>query len=164
MINPGMEVNKENILEKDSLAEFLFQKNYQQVSLIKLATGHLLIEASINDTPGVFILDTGASTTVIDEKNIELFRLSVIMEDVKGAGAGGGGLTVYGSTDNKLSINEFHISPFKVAAMNFEHVNTGLQDHGVNEIIHGVLGADLLEEAKAIIDCSGRHLYLMMKS
>ena len=163
MTHPSMEVNKENIIEKKSLAEFLLQNNYQQVSLSKLETGHLLIAAAINDVPGVFILDTGASTTVVDEKNIELFRLNVTIEDVKGAGAGGGGLTVYGSTDNKLSINEFHISPFKLAAMNFEHVNTGLQDHGVNEIIHGVLGADLLEEAKAIIDCSGKHLYLMMK-
>ena len=158
-----MEVNEENTFEKKSLAEFLFQNNYQQVSLNKLATGHLLIGASINDVPGVFILDTGASTTVIDEKNIELFGLNVVMEDIKGAGAGGGGLTVYSSSDNKLSINESHIFPFKVAAMNFEHVNAGLQDHGVSEIIHGVLGADFLEEAKAIIDCSGKHLYLMMK-
>jgi len=158
-----MEGNKENIFEKESLAEFLFRKNYQQVSLIKLATGHMLIEASINDVPGVFILDTGASTTVVDEKNIKLFGLKVVMEGIKGAGAGGGGLTVYSSSDNKLSINEYHISPFKLAAMNFEHVNTGLQDHGVSEIIHGVLGADLLEEANAIIDCSGMHLYLMMK-
>src|SRR4051812_2813265 len=106
-----MEVNKENMIEKESLAEFLYRKNYQQVSLIKLATGHLLIEASINDVAGVFILDTGASTTVVDEKNVELFRLNVVMEDAKGAGAGGGGLTVYSSSDNKLSINEFHISP-----------------------------------------------------
>jgi len=163
MTHPGMEVNKENIFKKKSLAEFLFHNNYHQVPLKKLGTGHLLIDVSINDVPGVFILDTGASTTVVDEKNIELFRLKVVMEDTKGAGAGGGGLTVYSSDDNKLSINEFHISPFKLAAMSFEHVNTGLQDHGVSEIIHGVLGANLLEEAKAIIDCSGMHLYLVMK-
>jgi len=163
MTQPGMEGNEENIFEKKSLAEFLIGHNYHQVRLDKLATGHLVIEAAINDVPGVFILDTGAGTTVVDEKNIELFRLNVVMENVKGAGAGGGGLTVYSSADNKLSINEFHIFPFKLAAMSFEHVNTGLQDHGVIDIIHGVLGADLLEEANAIIDCSGLHLYLRMK-
>ncbi len=163
MTNTDMEVNKENILEKKSLAEFLALNNYQQTPLTKLATGHLLVEASINDVPGIFILDTGASTTVIDEKNIELFGLTVVVEDEKGAGAGGAGLTVYSSSDNKLSIGEFQVSPFKLAVMNFEHVNTGLQDHGVSEIIHGVLGADLLEEAQAIIDCFSRHLHLMKK-
>ena len=117
MTHPGMEINKENIFEKILLAEFLSNHRYHQVSLKKIETGHLVMEALINDIRGTFILDTGAGGTVVDEKNIELFRLNVIIEDIKGAGAGGGGLTVYSSSDNKLSINEFHVFPFKIAAI-----------------------------------------------
>ena len=163
MLHPGMEINKENIFKKKSLAEFLLRNNYHQVSLNKLATGHQVIEASINEVPGIFILDTGASVTVVDEKSIELFRLNVVVEDAKGAGAGGGGLTVYSSSDNKISINEFQIFPFKIAAMSFEHVYAGLREQGVSETIHGVIGVDLMEEAKAVIDYAGKHLYLMTK-
>ena len=158
-----MEFKTEDTFQKNLLAEFLLGLQYLQVPLDKLATGHLVIDASINGIPGSFILDSGAGATVVDEKYIELFRLNVVVDDAKGAGAGGTGLTVYSSSDNRLSINEFHIFPFKIAAMTFEHVNAGLQEVGVSETIHGVIGADLLEEAKAIIDYAGRHLYLMRK-
>jgi len=156
MIYSSMEIENENNL----LAEFLSGRRYQQASLRKLATGHLLIEACINDIPGAFILDTGAGATVVDEKNIEFFRLNATVDSVTGAGAGGTGLTIYSSFDNSILINEFYISPSKVAAMNFEHVNTGLQQYGVKETIHGVIGADLLEQANAIIDFAGMSLYL----
>ena len=62
MVLPGMEKENENNL----LAEFLSGRHYQKVSLRKLATGHLLLEACINDIPGAFILDSGAGATVVD--------------------------------------------------------------------------------------------------
>ena len=163
MTDTGINLEHENNTEKNSLAEFLLVRHYYQVPLGKLATGHLVIGASVNDVPGTFIVDSGASTTVVDEKNIELFKLNAVVDAETGAGAGGSGLTVYASSGNRLSINEFHVFPFNIAAMNFEHVNIGLQQVGVSEMIHGVIGADLLDETKAVIDYAGRHLYLKMK-
>jgi len=163
MIRTGMKIKNENTFDKISLAEFLSVHHYQQVSLNKLVTGHLLIEACINDIPGAFILDSGAGATVVDERNIELFRLDANVDSVMGAGAGGTGLTVYSSFDNRITINEFYISSFKIAAMNLEHVNEGLEQYGITETIHGVIGADLLEQAGAIIDYAGKNLYLKMK-
>src|SRR5688572_288790 len=118
MTHSGMERKKEDALEKISLADFLAAHHYRQSSLRKLVTGHLVTEVFINDVPGLFILDSGAGATVVDEKWIELFRLRAIVDTVTGAGAGGTGLTVYSSFDNRISISEFYISPFKIAAMN----------------------------------------------
>lgn len=60
-------------MNKKSLADFLLTGNYQQVPLRKLSTGHLVVRSSINDTPGLFILDPGAGATVVDEKTANYF-------------------------------------------------------------------------------------------
>ena len=86
MTQPGMEGNEENIFEKKSLAEFLVGHNYHQVRLDKLATGHLVIEAAINDVPGVFILDTGAGTTVVDKKKYRTISVERCDGKCKGRG------------------------------------------------------------------------------
>lgn len=163
MVNPGTNSKHEKTFVRNSLGEFLADQHYQLVSLNKIATGHLVVEAFINEIPGAFIVDSGAGATVVDKKNIELFRLNAVVDGDTGAGAGGTGLTVYSSLDNKLSINEFNISSFKIAAMNLEHVNAGLKEFGVEETIHGIIGADLLEQADAVIDYAGKCLYLKMK-
>lgn len=47
----------------------------------------------------------------------------------------------------------------KISAMNLDHVSSGLKQLGVEETIHGVIGADILELGTAIIDYAGKFVY-----
>lgn len=82
------------------------------------------------------------------------------IDAVTASGAGGSGLAVYSAVNSKLQIGNFSLASFKISVMNQEHVNTGLMQLGVTDIVHGVIGADLLERANAVIDYSEKHLYL----
>lgn len=144
----------------DSLTKFLLTHSYHRVKLRKLSTGHLVLRASLNKVDGLFILDSGAGATVIDEAQKKLFRLKLIKENNIGAGAGGSGLTVYRSDRNKIKLGNFSLAPFSLAVMDLSHATMGLKQHGVRRTIHGVIGADVLESGKALIDYAGKYLYL----
>lgn len=149
--------------QENSLSQFLTSQNYHEVRLRKLPTGQMGLAIFLNNMPGLFILDTGASITVVDEKQKDLFKLQLTLPEEgfnSGAGAGGSGLAVYSADNNKLQIGDLFFEPFKISAMDFGHVNTGLQQLGIQEVIHGVIGADILEPRQAVIDYASKCLYL----
>jgi hypothetical protein len=147
-------------MDNYSLADYLIDHGYQPVDLITLPSGHLLIHATINEAPGVFILDSGAGGTVLDAIKTEKFKLNSVLENMTGAGAGGSGLTVYTAANNLVSIGGFHVEDLTIASMNLEHVHEGMRQLGVDQDIDGVLGADILDRGKAVIDYATKRLYL----
>lgn len=143
-----------------SLSEFLLTKGYSSLSLTKLKTGHITIPALINKMEGNFILDSGAGGTVVDEKHKDYFHLDLYEATIKGAGAGGSGLRVFASDKNELQVSSGTLSNMKISAMNLSHVAEGLKQFGITEIFHGVIGADFLKQANAVIDYKELNLYI----
>ena len=55
----------------DSLQQFLLNKDYIKVKLKLAKTNHFEIKATINGVKGLFILDTGASSSCVGFDAIE---------------------------------------------------------------------------------------------
>jgi predicted aspartyl protease len=147
-------------MNKTIISSFFKQHNYKKVKLSKLLTGHITLPAKINNQPGLFILDSGASATVVDFIHAPLFKLNTYQDSETGAGAGASGLLVHAADNNQLKIASFTLKNLRIAAMDLQHVTAGLQQYGVTQLIHGVIGADFLQQANAVIDYKSMQLFI----
>ena len=141
------------------LRELMAMQNFIRVPLKKLATGHYKISAKINNSKGEFIIDTGASSTCVAFSSATLFNLSHQESSVKAAGAGATGMKTHLSKNNNLNIRDRHFKNFAIIIFDLTHVNSALME--VNEIpIHGIFGADLLKQCRAVIDYGRNCMYI----
>ena len=145
-----------------SLRLFLKEKNYTWVKLETTLTGHYKLELELNEVKGDFILDTGASNTCVDFNAAETFKLFAENSDVKAAGAGAVDMLTKLSTKNTITINGWKDEGVNVVLFDLSHVNTALIDHEIGSV-DGILGADILQSGKAIIDYQYHCLYLKRK-
>jgi len=144
------------------LEDFLKKKNYLKIKLTKIASNHLELKARINGVEGSFILDTGASNSCVGLDEIEYFNLDTEESETKAAGAGAIDMETKKSENNSLKIGKWKTNKCHLALFNLCHVNSALVQHNANEV-HGIIGADILEKGKAIIDYNKNVLYLKKK-
>jgi len=141
------------------LKKFLTTKNYYQIPLVLTATNHLEVTVSINGIAGRFILDTGASNTCVGIDKGEYFDLISETSEVKAAGAGATDMTTMVSFNNEISMGGWKKKRQQVVMFDLIHVNQALTLHETLAV-DGIIGADLLHRAKAIIDYTTPCLYL----
>ncbi len=146
-----------------SLKKFLKNKNYIRVPLVFTATNHFEIVAKINGISGRFILDTGASNTCIGMDKIEFFNLISKESEIKAAGAGATNMETLISIKNNIKIGKWNNSKQKIVLFDLTHVNEALTTHKALPV-DGIIGADVLKKAKAIIDYKKSFVYLKQKS
>lgn len=142
-----------------SLKKLLQKKKYIKIKLKKIVTNHLEIKAKINGVKGKFILDTGASNSCVSIDLIDFFKLETQESDVKAAGAGAIDMLTVNSESNVLEIDDWKTTKSNLVLFDLSHVNTALTQHNAKEV-HGIIGADILEMGKAIIDYNKMVLYL----
>jgi predicted aspartyl protease len=137
----------------------LLRKGYAKIKLKKINTNHFELKAKLNNVKGRFILDTGASNSCIDINLAKKFKLDVKDSNTKAAGAGAIGVETKVSTKNNIEINQWKYQKFTVVLLDLTHVNTALTEHHA-EAVDGIIGADILEKGKAIINYEKKSLYL----
>tara|TARA_R110002074_G_scaffold107907_6_gene233123 strand:- start:731 stop:1180 length:450 start_codon:yes stop_codon:yes gene_type:complete len=142
-----------------SLKKLLEKKKYIKISLKKLVTKHLELDAEINGVKGRFILDTGASNSCVGLDMIEFFKLDAVESDTKAAGAGATDMETQQSENNTLKIGKWKTKKSHLVLFDLTHVNAALTQHDAEEV-HGIIGADILEKGKAVIDYNKHVLYL----
>lgn len=145
-----------------SLKKFLRKRNYVQVPLVFTATNHFEVVAKINGIIGRFILDTGASNTCIGFDKIEFFNLVSKESEVKAAGAGATNMETMISTKNTIEIGKWRKQKQKIVLFDLTHVNEALTTHKALPV-DGIIGADVLKKAKAVIDYGKSCVYLKLK-
>ena len=141
------------------LEKIFRKKKYIQIPLKKIATNHLELKAKINGVKGRFILDTGASNSCVGFNSIDNFKLIAEESDTKAAGAGATDMETQISKNNTLQIGKWATPVFHLVLFDLSHVNTALTDHNAKEVA-GIIGADVLQKAKAFIDYNKNFLYL----
>ncbi len=141
------------------LKKELKKQGYSAVKLKKTKTNHLEIKASINGNKGRFILDTGASNSCVGLEEIAHFELTTEASEHKAAGAGTTEIETQVSNDNKLEIGDFSLLNIPLVILNLEHINKALSKQEAKSV-NGIIGADILEQGKAIIDYKKKKLYL----
>tara|TARA_R110001632_G_scaffold6324_5_gene25889 strand:- start:71365 stop:71814 length:450 start_codon:yes stop_codon:yes gene_type:complete len=142
-----------------SLKKLLEKKKYIKISLKKMVTKHLELDAEINGVKGRFILDTGASNSCVGLDMIEFFKLDAVESDTKAAGAGATDMETQQSENNTLKIGKWKTKKSHLVLFDLTHVNAALTQHDAEEV-HGIIGADILEKGKAVIDYNKHVLYL----
>ena len=144
------------------LKQFLFDRGYDRIKLKKTATNHFEIKAKINGVSGRFILDTGASKSCVGIEDKEYFKLETEASEHKASGAGPAEIDTLISSKNKITIGKFKLKKLVLILIDLKHINNALEKQEVNSV-QGILGADILHSAKAIIDYNKKYLYLLNK-
>lgn len=144
-----------------TLKDFLLEKGYTKIGLTLTKTNHFEIEVTINDVKGLFILDTGASSSCVGFEAIETFKLTAKDSDIKAAGAGATDMLTQISKKNKLKIGKWKKDKVALILFNLTHVNTALTNYNAKPV-DGIIGADILRKAKAVIDYDKKYLYLKL--
>ncbi|MCK0160791.1 TIGR02281 family clan AA aspartic protease [Allomuricauda sp. F6463D] len=142
-----------------SLKKFLKSKDYIKIPLVFTETNHFEIVAQINGVSGKFILDTGASNTCVGFDKIAFFEMVSEATEIKAAGAGATEMETLISNKNKIQIGDWKKKKLKIVLFDLTHVNQALINHNATPV-DGIIGADVLEKGKAIIDYNKKCLYL----
>lgn len=79
--------------------------------------------------------------------------------DIKAAGAGAAEMETLISNKNKIQIGDWKKKKQKVVLFDLTHVNQALVNHNALPV-DGIIGADLLNKGKAVIDYHKKCLYL----
>ena len=141
------------------LAELLIERGLVELTLERSAIGHLEIDGALDDVPARFLIDTGASSTVIDRASAEARSLTRETSNERAAGLGTIGQATE-ATEARLRLGSLDLGRVKVAVLDLSHVNAALAQHGAGAI-DGVIGNDLLIARQAILDVVGARLYLL---
>ena len=142
-----------------TLPDLLKKENYKKIKFKVSKTQHLLIKATINGVTGNFILDTGASNSCVGFEGIDYFNLTAGKSKTKASGAGATGMKTQLAKNNSLQIGRWKTADFHLVIFDMTHVNQALLQHKAKPV-HGIIGADILLEGKAIIDYYNHCLYL----
>jgi len=141
------------------LEAVLKKDKYKKIKFKISNTKHLLIKASINGIIGDFILDTGASTSCIDYTGIEYFNIVAENSKATASGAGAVGMETQISKNNLIKLGSWKTSYLPLVIFDLSHVNKALSDYKA-KTVHGIIGADILEQGAAVIDYKNQLLFL----
>lgn len=143
-----------------NLHTILKGEGYQKISFKVSKTQHLLIKASINGVKGNFILDTGASNSCIGFESVELFNVKARPSETKAAGAGATGMDTLVGKNTSFQLGRWKTKTIQLVIFDLTHVNLALIQYKAKPV-HGIIGADVLLQGKAIIDYYNHCLYLL---
>lgn len=146
-------------IELSSLRIFLESKNFKRIALKKINSNHFEIKAKVNGILGTFILDTGASNSCIGMDSIAHFDLDVMESEVKAAGAGATNMVTQIAEGYSLEIGEWKDKKVDFVVFDLTHVNEALQIAEA-DAVNGIIGADVLKQARAVIDYGRNCVYL----
>ena len=129
--------------------------------LIEDAGYHLLIKAKVNGKSATLLVDTGASKTVFDkgrilrfadEKNFRtLEKLSAVLGTAK--------METQSALLKKFRVGQLIIHDLEAIVIDLSHVNLTYAKLDL-PAIDGVLGSDLMEKHRAVIDYRKKELSL----
>lgn len=137
----------------------LRSKGYTRVRLQTLPTNHYVLVATLNGVEGRFILDTGASTTCVSTELTAHFHLNAKPSKEKASSASANELDTEVAHHNELVIGSWSSKRRSVVLFDMQAVNHALQKLDIKSV-DGIIGADILQSTKAVIDYQNDWLYL----
>jgi len=142
-----------------TLYQLLRPKGYTRVRLQTLPTNHYAVVATLNGVEGRFILDTGASSTCVSTELAMHFHLNAKPSEEKASSASANELDTEVAHHNELVIGSWSSKRRSVVLFDMQAVNHALQKLDI-ELVDGIIGADVLQSTKAVIDYHNDWLYL----
>lgn len=152
-------VYRDQTTPMNSLYTTLKAKGYSRIKLALTKTNHIEIQGILNGRPATFILDTGASNSCLGFEAIPKFDLDPQESHIKAAGAGALDMDTQLSKRNHLQLGTWERKRISLVLFDLQHVNAALLAHQATSV-DGIIGADILKRAKAVIDYNRAYLYL----
>jgi hypothetical protein len=127
-------------------------ENIIPFELVEMEAGtfHILVKAEFEEENNAWwVIDTGASKSVIDQNRVELYRL----DDTSGISAKGLGKDVVETGSGiipEIRFNGISYGPISVATVDLHHINSEYSKFSDKRII-GLLGSDFLLRNNATI-------------
>jgi predicted aspartyl protease len=118
-----------------------------------------VVVATLNGVNGRFILDTGASSTCVSTELAVHFNLNAKPSEEKASSASANELDTEVAHHNTLKIGSWSSKRRSVVLFDMQAVNLALQKLDI-ESVDGIIGADILQSTKAVIDYQNDWLYL----
>ena len=141
------------------LKDLLNKQQFVKVKLYKIKTQHLICFGSINNVKATFLIDTGASNSCISLENIDVYDLKTEGEKFEASGASDKKMEAILSKECKFKLGRFSMKKQKFVLLDLNHINSLLESQNVKKI-NGIIGAEFLKAAKAIIDYDNLNLFL----
>ena len=125
------------------------------VPLTITADGHLEIPASINRVAAKFILDTGATGTVIDINKLHIFGITTTQEKIQGVRIGD-------AETGKIETFPIDIQQFSIGEkqLNIKSIYSNDSSGQFESHIMGLIGYDALAELNVLLDVKNSQLLI----
>lgn len=122
-----------------------------KIRLKKSKVNHLTIKGLVNGKKVLFIVDTGASGSVIDENWLEKLSLKRSKGTQKTGGLGTSNVKATVIKKLEIELGGKLFKTRKAMCLDLSHVNKTLKKSGAKPIA-GIIGADILKKYKGVID------------
>jgi clan AA aspartic protease (TIGR02281 family) len=132
---------------------------FAAVPLRELATGHHVVDVTVNGRAATFILDTGANASVVHAASAK--RLGLPGKGIPAGAFGlGGGMKAQQVALERLEIGGVAIRRARIMTSDLSQLVQVLGTGSRGEIA-GIIGQDVMKEHRAVIDVARPILYLV---
>ena len=132
---------------------------YVGIPTRRLRSGHYQAAVNADGQRLLLIVDSGASTSVLDNASAVRLGLRLRSSRSRVSGLGAPSQRALSATLEDVRIGGLRLDSVPVVVLDLSHVNQSLQDEGI-ELADGVIGADLLAQRGAVFDFTNGVLYL----
>lgn len=137
----------------------LLASGFIGISITLNSAGHLTIPVRINRIAALMTVDTGASSTCIDENRTFPFNLHPHASGDRATGLGVYGEITQAAQIDSLRIGSLELRRQTIVILSLDHINHAYSEQSIPPI-DGVIGSDLLNQLHGIIDYSSLTLFL----
>ena len=137
----------------------LRDQGYVGIPTRRLKSGHYQAMAQVDGQRLSLIIDSGASTSILDNATAVRLDLPLRRSSTRVSGLGASAQRALSATLDDVRLGGLRLDSLAVMVLDLSHVNQSLRDEGI-ELADGVIGADLLAERKAVFDFTSGVLYL----
>ncbi len=137
----------------------LRDQGYVGVPTRRLRSGHYQAMVRADGQQLLLIIDSGASTSVLDNASAVRLGLRLRRSRARISGLGAPSQRALSATLADVRIGALRLDSLAVMVLDLSHVNQSLRDEGI-DLADGVIGADLLAQRRAVFDFTSGVLYL----
>lgn len=122
-------------------------------------SNHIQIECEVNNSLGIFLIDTGASNSCINYKLARKFHLKYEISDEKASSATNKINETFYSKNNIIKIGDCKKINFDLVLFDMSFINNSLKEKEIKEV-EGIIGSDILNELNACINYKKKEIIL----
>ncbi|RMA79496.1 retropepsin-like aspartic protease [Umboniibacter marinipuniceus] len=146
-------------LHAEDLHALLSDRGYVAIELTENRFGHFVAHGQLNSNPVDILVDSGATTTVVDRSFVERINAATRESTIRAVGLGGSQGYLEIVDFNSFSLGDQFLDANDMKVMNLEHINRVYRSNEVRSL-SAIIGSDYLKAHNAIIDYDNNLLWL----